>query len=102
MGRVVSCSVIMTDASLLRWERCVWATRIEGFGQQRKAQHVSLRSDNRTMVAYIQSQEGHGLSFLNLARYLFVQSCSHFLPLRATYLSVSNNVGAELLSGGNK
>ncbi|KAL0199690.1 hypothetical protein M9458_002877, partial [Cirrhinus mrigala] len=68
---------------------------LEGF-------HVLVRTDNTTVVAYINRQGGtRSLQLHNLARKLIVWSAAHFSSLRATHVPGVLNVGADLLSRGN-
>ncbi|XP_073725558.1 kinesin-like protein KIF6 isoform X3 [Misgurnus anguillicaudatus] len=68
---------------------------LEGF-------HVLVRTDNTTVVAYINRQGGtRSLQLHNLARKLIVWSAAHFSSLRATHVPGVLNMGADLLSRGN-
>lgn len=68
---------------------------LEGF-------HVLVRTDNTTVVAYVNRQGGtRSLQLHNLARKLLVWGAAHFSSLRATHVPGVLNVGADLLSRGN-
>ncbi|KAK7930355.1 hypothetical protein WMY93_006750 [Mugilogobius chulae] len=92
MGTVIARKVITTDASLRGW-----GAMHEG----RTGQHVLVRTDNTTVVAYINKQGGlrsHQLHALSHSQILWADS--HLLSLRATHVPGIMNRGADLFSRG--
>ncbi len=67
-----------------------------------KGHHVLVRTDNTTVVAYINRQGGlRSLPLHMLARKLILWSNANLLSLRATHVQGVMNKGADLLSRGN-
>ncbi len=67
-----------------------------------KGHHVLVRTDNTTVVAYINRQGGlRSLPLHMLARKLILWSNANLLSLRATHVQGVMNQGADLLSRGN-
>ncbi|XP_036007387.1 uncharacterized protein LOC118567149 [Fundulus heteroclitus] len=127
MGVVQNRKVVTTDASLSGWggicERQMvngtWGPKMQfkhinymelkavhltlkHFLPILRAHHVLIRSDNTTVVAYINRQGGlRSLRLHTLAHKLIIWSSRHFLSLRATHVPGVLNCGADLLSRGN-
>ncbi|XP_059199216.1 uncharacterized protein LOC131979287 [Centropristis striata] len=126
MGSVLSRKVVTTDASLTGWGgihegrsvRGVWSVGLQRshinflelsavflslkhFLPSLMGQHVLVRTDNTTTVAYINRQGGLRSRQLHmLARRLILWSCGRLLSLRATHVPGVLNTGADLLSRG--
>ncbi len=67
-----------------------------------KGHHVLVRTDNTTVVAYINRQGAlRSLPLHMLARKLILWSNANLLSLRATHVQGVMNKGADLLSRGN-
>lgn len=127
LGMTAARKVISTDSSLVGWGatyegRCVsgrWPPHLQDahinylelmavllalkhFLPLIRGQHVLVRSDNTTTVAYINRQGGtRSLCLHRLAHRLLTWSASRFLSLRATHIPGALNSGADLLSRGN-
>ena len=127
MGTVMARRVITTDASLAGWGathegRTVTGTwsllmqsahinclellavllALKHFLPLLRGQHVLVRTDNSTVMAYINRQGGLRSRHLHtLAHRLIVWSSSHLLSLRATHVLGTRNWGADLLSRGS-
>ncbi|XP_035006832.1 uncharacterized protein LOC118103838 [Hippoglossus stenolepis] len=127
MGTVMARRVITTDASLVGWgathegrtvsgtwsllmqsahinylELLAVSLALKHFLPLLRGQHVLVRTDNTTVVAYINRQGGLRSRHLNtLAHRLIVWSSSHLLSLRATHVPGTRNWGADLLSRGS-
>lgn len=79
----------------------VWLT-LRHFLPLLRGHHVLVRTDNTTVVAYINRQGGLRSRELHmLARKLILWSCALFPSLRATHVPGTLNRGADLLSRGN-
>ncbi|XP_039904084.1 uncharacterized protein LOC120744034 [Simochromis diagramma] len=66
-----------------------------------QGQHVLVRTDNSTVVSYINRQGGtRSLPLLQLSRSLLLWCSVHFLTLRATHVPGHLNLGPDLLSRG--
>lgn len=126
MGTVTARKVITTDASLWGWGathegktvRGIWSSQmrlchinylelqavwlaLQHFLPLIRGQHVLVRTDNTTVVAYVNKQGGLRSHQLHtLAHRLIVWACSHLLSLRATHVPGVLNRGADLLSRG--
>lgn len=127
MGTVTARKVITTDASLRGWGathegrtvsgkwssqmqlchinhlelQAVWLA-LRHFLPFIRRENVLIRTDNTTVVAYVNRQGGlrsHQLHML--ARRLIMWASSHLLSLRATHIPGVLNRGADLLSRGN-
>lgn len=127
MGTVTARKVITTDASLWGWGathegktvRGIWSSQmrlchinylelqavwlaLQHFLPLIRGQHVLVRTDNTTVVAYVNKQGGLRSHQLHtLAHRLIVWACSHLLSLRATHIPGVLNRGADLLSRGS-
>lgn len=67
-----------------------------------QGRHVLVKTDNTTVVAYINRQGGtRSLQLHRLARKLILWSSTKLLSLRATHVPGVLNRGADLLSRGN-
>ncbi|KAL2095325.1 hypothetical protein ACEWY4_010044 [Coilia grayii] len=67
-----------------------------------KDQHVLVKTDNTTVVAYINRQGGtRSLKLHRLAKKLLLWCSTRFLSVRATHVPGVLNRGADLLSRGN-
>lgn len=67
-----------------------------------QGQHVLVKTDNATVVAYINRQGGtRSLRLHKLAQKLILWSSTRLLSLRATHVPGALNRGADLLSRGN-
>ena len=126
IGRVTFRKVLSTDASLKGWGalcdsvavRGVWSAAqsqlhinhlemlavflaLKHFCPALTGQHVLIRTDNTTVVSYINKQGGtRSLPLLKLSRSLLLWCSVHFLSLRATHIPGHLNLGADLLSRG--
>ncbi|KAI7792053.1 reverse transcriptase/ribonuclease H/putative methyltransferase, partial [Triplophysa rosa] len=127
LGAVSSRVTMTTDASLQGWGAtlmgrsviCLWPPQLThkhinylelmavwlalkhllGFI---KSQHVLVKTDNTTVVAYICRQGGtRSLQLHQLAERLIVWADTRLLSLRATHVPGILNRGADLLSRGN-
>ncbi|XP_036419056.1 uncharacterized protein LOC118802708 [Colossoma macropomum] len=84
MGTILARKMVTSDASLSA------------------GHHVLVRTDNTTVVAYINRQGGlRSRQLHTLAHLLIVWSGVHFLSLKATHVPSVLNRGADLLSRGN-
>lgn len=127
LGTVSSRVVMTTDASLRGWGATLsgrvvngkwgphmahlhinmlelWAVflALKHFIQFVQGHHVLVKTDNATVVAYINRQGGtRSLQLHRLARKLILWSSSRLLSLRATHVPGVLNRGADLLSRGN-
>lgn len=127
MGTILSRKVVTTDASRLGWGAThegrivngTWSSQMQllhinclelqavslalrHFLPFLRGQHVLVRTDNTTVVAYINRQGGLRSRRLHmLAHRLIVWSSSHLSSLRATHVPGVWNLGADLLSRGN-
>ena len=126
IGRVSSRKVVSTDASLQGWGalcegeavRGVWSSAqrrlhinhlellatflaLKHFCPVLMDHHVLVRTDNTTVVSYINRQGGtRSLPLLELSRSLLLWCSVHFLSLRATHVPGHLNLGPDLLSRG--
>ncbi|XP_062386517.1 uncharacterized protein LOC134075064 [Sardina pilchardus] len=126
IGRILFRKVITTDASLRGWgaiceDRTVrgeWSLSqsslhinhlelltvflaLKHFLPALQGHHVLVRTDNSTVVSYINRQGGtHSLPLLKLSRSLLLWSQEHLQSVRATHVPGSLNQGADLLSRG--
>ncbi len=81
--------------------RAVWLA-LQQFQRQLKDKHVLIRTDNTTVVFYINHQGGtRSQSLLNLAQRLWKWADVHLLSLRARYLPGRYNQIADSLSRAN-
>ncbi|XP_056116181.1 uncharacterized protein LOC130092365 [Rhinichthys klamathensis goyatoka] len=127
MGVVQARKVITTDASLYGWGGMYEGRIVNGrwghhlinlhinylemlavfltmkhFLPFLKGHHVLVRTDNTTVVAYINRQGGlRSLPLHMLARKLILWSNANLSSLRATHVQGVMNRGADLLSRGN-
>lgn len=127
MGTVQARKVITTDASLVGWGATHEGRTVNGrwdfhmrsahinclellavhlalkhFLPWLRGHHVLVRTDNSTVVAYINRQGGLRSPQLHtLAHRLTVWSSVHLRSLRATHVPGILNYGADLLSRGN-
>ncbi|XP_028306693.1 uncharacterized protein LOC114465708 [Gouania willdenowi] len=126
VGRVCFRKVVTTDASLMGWGalcngaavRGLWTSvqsrlhinylemlaaflALKYFRSVLSDQHVLIRTDNTTVVSYINRQGGtRSLPLLKLTHSLLMWGSVHFLSLRATHVPGRLNLGADLLSRG--
>ncbi|XP_065325845.1 uncharacterized protein LOC134621241 [Pelmatolapia mariae] len=126
IGRVLFHKVVSTDASLRGWGalcegasvRGIWSAAqhqlhinhlellavflaLKHFRPVLQGQHVLVRTDNSTVVSYINRQGGtRSLPLLQLSRSLLLWCSVHFLSLRATHVLGHLNLGPDLLSRG--
>ena len=126
MGTVLARKVITTDASLAGWGATHEGRAVNGLWNSQtrllhinclellavslalkhflpflKEQHVLVRTDNTTVVAYINKQGGlRSRQLHTLAHRLIMWSSAHLLSLRATHVPGVLNRGADLLSRG--
>ena len=127
MGTVQVRKVVTTDASLLGWGgthegwaingkwnpslrschindlelQAVWLT-LNHFLPLLKGHHVLVRTDNTTVVAYVNRQGGlRSRPLHTLARKLILWGSNHFPSLRATHVPGVQNLAADLLSRGD-
>ncbi|XP_076155099.1 uncharacterized protein LOC143138537 [Alosa pseudoharengus] len=127
LGVVYERKVVTTDASLTGWgavhegrsangtwpawlrdkhihflELLAVFLALEHFLQYLHGCHVLIRTDNTTVVAYINRQGGtRSLQLHKLARRLILWSSTRISSLRATHVPGIMNTGADLLSRGN-
>ncbi|XP_039904294.1 uncharacterized protein LOC120744181 [Simochromis diagramma] len=126
LGAVTARKVVTTDASLTGWGsthegRAVsgswdsqhrgahinWLELLAAFLALRhflpllRNHHVLIRTDNTTVVAYINRQGGLRSRPLHMARRLIMWSSINLLSLRATHIPGALNLGADLMSRGN-
>ncbi len=122
LGRVTSRIVVSTDASLYGWGALCQLSSVRGgvvrgseatshklFGvagclslapQLLRGKHVLVRTDNMTVVSYINRQGGTcSLPLLQLTRKLLMWS-KHLASLRAVHVMGHLNGGADMLSRG--
>ncbi|XP_063350743.2 uncharacterized protein LOC134642723 [Pelmatolapia mariae] len=126
IGRVLFRKGVSTDASLRGWGalcegasvRGIWSAAqrqlhinhlellavflaLKHFRPVLEGQHVLVRTDNSTVVSYINRQGGtRSLPLLKLSRSLLLWCSVHFLSLRATHVPGHLNLGPDLLSRG--
>ncbi|XP_053354207.1 uncharacterized protein LOC128526406 [Clarias gariepinus] len=126
IGRVSFRKVVSTDASLSGWGALCDGSAIRGAWSQEQRRlhinylellavflalrhfrlaltghHVLIRTDNTTVVSYINRQGGtRSLPLLKLSHSLLLWSTVHLLSLRATHIPGHLNLGADLLSRG--
>ncbi|KAL6475051.1 hypothetical protein MHYP_G00160910 [Metynnis hypsauchen] len=75
---------------------------VKHFRKLLQGQHVLIKTDNSTVVAYINRQGGtRSLRLHRLTRKLVLWCGTRFLSLRATHVLGILNRGADLLSRGN-
>ncbi|XP_074467365.1 uncharacterized protein LOC141752970 [Sebastes fasciatus] len=82
----------------------LWAVffALKHFLQFLQGRHVLVKTDNTTVVAYINRQGGtRSLQLHRLARKIIMWSSSRLMSLRATHVPGVLNRGADLLSRGN-
>ena len=127
MGAVLHRKVVTTDASLTGWGathegrsinglwdvhmRTLHINRLElmavwlalrHFLPVLRGHHVLVRTDNTTVVAYVNKQGGlRSLHMHTLAHRLILWSSTRLLSLKATHVPGVLNLGADLLSRGN-
>lgn len=127
LGTVTTRKVVTTDASLTGWGGVFEGRPVNGtwslhlrrahinylelmavfltlrhFLQFLRGNHVLVRTDNTSTVAYINRQGGlRSRCLLALTRKLLPWSSRHLLSLRATHVPGVQNIGADLLSRGN-
>ncbi|XP_075948231.1 uncharacterized protein LOC142950206 [Anarhichas minor] len=127
LGTVSSRVTLTTDASLSGWGATMLGRTVNGTWDPRQAQmhvnllelwavfyalkhfqtflqgrHVLVKTDNTTVVAYINRQGGtRSLQLHRVARKIIVWSSTRLLSLRATHVPGVLNRGADLLSRGN-
>ena len=127
LGAVSSRVTVTTDASLSGWGATMSGRTVNGTWNPRLAQahinilelwavffalkhflcflqgrHVLVKTDNTTVVAYINRQGGtRSLKLHKLAREIITWSSTRLLSLRATHVPGVLNRGADLLSRGN-
>ncbi|XP_013874757.1 uncharacterized protein LOC106525168 [Austrofundulus limnaeus] len=126
IGRVSFRKVVSTDASLVGWGALcdgaavsgVWTLKqsrlhinclellavllaLKQFCPVLQNQHVLIRTDNTTVVSYINRQGGtRSLPLLELSHTLLQWCNVHFLSIRATHVPGRLNLGPDLLSRG--
>lgn len=126
IGRIHFRMVVTTDASLRGWGaicadktvRGEWSLSqsrlhinhlelltvflaLKHFLHALQGHHVLVRTDNTTVLSYINRQGGtHSLPLLQLSRSLLLWSQDHLQSLRATHVPGILNQGADLLSRG--
>lgn len=126
IGRIYSRILITTDASLRGWGaicenrtvRGVWTPcqsrlhinylelltvflALKYFLPTVEGHHVLIKTDNTTVVSYINRQGGtRSLPLLTLSRSLLLWSEQHLCSIRATHVPGALNLGADLLSRG--
>ena len=127
MGTILARKVVKSDASLSGWGAThegrsvngVWDPHLQSahinylellaiflalklFLPYLAGHHVLVRTDNTTVVAYINRQGGLRSQLLHtLAHRLIVWSGVHFLFLKATHVPGVLNRGVDLVSRGN-
>ncbi|KAL3999504.1 Ran GTPase-activating protein 1 [Sarotherodon galilaeus] len=127
LGAVTARKVVTTDASLTGWGATHEGRAVSGsWDSQRRGAHINwlellaaflalrhflpllrnhhvlIRTDNTTVVAYINRQGGlHSCPLHMLARRLIMWSSINLLSLRATHIPGALNLGADLMSRGN-
>ncbi|XP_027146580.1 uncharacterized protein LOC113748120 [Larimichthys crocea] len=127
LGTVASRVVITTDASMTGWGATFKGRAVNGtwsaelaqahinylelmavflalkhFLPHLRGQHVLVKSDNSTVVAYVNRQGGTRSSRLHkLAQKIILWSVSRLGSLRATHVAGVLNRGADLMSRGN-
>ncbi|XP_040915373.1 uncharacterized protein LOC121195777 [Toxotes jaculatrix] len=127
LGTVSSRVTMTTDASLSGWGATLMGRTANGVWSPQMARlhinvlemqavflalkhflphllghHVLVKTDNSTVVAYINRQGGtRSLQLHRLAQRLIVWGSTRFLSLRATHVAGVLNRGADLLSRGN-
>ncbi|KAL0177571.1 hypothetical protein M9458_026465, partial [Cirrhinus mrigala] len=126
MGRVVSRKIVTTDASLTGWgalcegrpaygtwtrAQAKWHINclelkavflaLQGFLPLIKDRHVLVRTDNTTVVSYINHQGGiRSRSLQRLAERFLLWADRNLLSVRAVHVPGSQNCGADMLSRG--
>ncbi|KAL0166426.1 hypothetical protein M9458_038270, partial [Cirrhinus mrigala] len=126
MGRVVSRKIVTTDASLTGWgalcegrpaygtwtrAQAKWHINclelkavflaLQGFLPLIKDRHVLVRTDNTTVVSYINHQGGiRSRSLQRLAERFLLWADRNLLSIRAVHVPGSQNCGADMLSRG--
>ncbi|KAI2666671.1 Transposon Ty3-G Gag-Pol polyprotein [Labeo rohita] len=126
MGRVVSRKTVTTDASLTGWgalcegrpaygtwtrAQAKWHINclelkavflaLQGFLPLIKDRHVLVRTDNTTVVSYINHQEGiRSRSLQRLAERFLLWADRNLLSIQAVHVPGSQNCGADMLSRG--
>ncbi|KAI2653070.1 Transposon Ty3-I Gag-Pol polyprotein [Labeo rohita] len=126
MGRVVSKKIVTTDASLMGWGalckgRPAYGTwtraqvkwhinclelkavflALQGFLPLIKDRHVLVRTDNTTVVSYINHQGGiRSRSLQRLAERFLLWADRNFLSIRAVHVPGSQTCGVDMLSRG--
>lgn len=127
LGTISSRVTLTTDASLSGWGATLsgrivnglwnphmallhinmlelWAVflALKHFTQFIQGQHVLVKTDNATVVAYINRQGGtRSLRLHRLAQRIILWSSTRLLSLRATHVPGALNRGADLLSRGS-
>ncbi|XP_038153414.1 uncharacterized protein LOC119791417 [Cyprinodon tularosa] len=127
LGTVASRVTMTTDASLTGWGTTMMGRAVNGIWSPRMrrlhinmlelhavflalkhfmpyvmGRHVLVKTDNSTVVAYINRQGGtRSLQLHRLARDIIMWSSTRVLSLRATHVAGILNRGADLLSRGN-
>ena len=127
LGAVSSRVTMTTDASLSGWGATMMGRAVNGtwsrdlaqahinllelwavflalkhFLQFIQGRHVLVKTDNSTVVAYINRQGGtRSLKLHELAREIILWSSTRLLSLRATHVPGVLNRGADLMSRGN-
>ncbi|XP_049326792.1 uncharacterized protein LOC125787056 [Astyanax mexicanus] len=127
LGGMSARITLTTDASLLGWGATLMGRAVNGawppqlslahinylellavflalrhFEDFLRSQHVLVKTDNSTVVAYINRQSGtRSMKLYRLARKLLLWSSTRFLSIRATHVPGKLNRGADLLSRGN-
>ena len=126
MGAILTRKVVSTDASLWGWGGVFEGRGVNGewspllrqshinylellavfltlrrFLPYLQGQHVLVRTDNTTTVAYINRQGGvRSMTLCALARRLLLWSSQHLASLRAVHVPGRRNWGPDLLSRG--
>lgn len=126
MGRVVSRKVVTTDVSLTGWgalcdgepafgtwmdAQALWhincleleavSLALQSFLPLVEDRHVLVRTDNMTVVSYINHQGGiHSRPLQRLAERLLLWADRHLLSIRAVHVPGVQNCGADMLSRG--
>ncbi|KAF0046097.1 hypothetical protein F2P81_002626 [Scophthalmus maximus] len=100
VNRTWNLRMVQTQINLLD----LWAffLSLKHFVHFLQGRHVLVKTDNSTVVAYINRQGGtRSLQLHGLARKVILWSNNRLLSLRATYVPGVLNRGADLLSRGN-
>ena len=127
MGTVLARKVLSTDASRAGWGAVYEGRSVNGTWSSHmqfvhinclelqavslalkhflpflRGQHVLVRTDNTTVVAYINRQGGlRSPQMHTLAHRLTIWGNAHLLSLRGTHVPVARNWGADLMSRGH-